>query len=44
MTHYPAFEVALANGDTAEVLHLYEVAMAQRNRAEDFVRLRGMLR
>jgi hypothetical protein len=38
MTTFPAFEAALAANDQANLRLLYEVAVHQRDRAEDIVR------
>ena len=38
MSTYEAFEAALAKGDTSQLRLLYEVAIHQRNLAEDRVR------
>lgn len=38
MSTHPAFEAALANNDQAQLRLLYEVAIHQRNLAEDRVR------
>jgi hypothetical protein len=38
MTTFPAFEAALAANDQQNLRLLYEVAMHQRDRAEDIVR------